>query len=157
MRKFTVEFYANSEYSVREKLQEIDNSISNINFDSLHYFQIQKIIQSKVYKSVSVKKSDISVNLSLPKYYDDYLHNLTKKNRHELNRKKRKFSDFVNSFELLESRENEIFNIFVSQHKKSKGEKSKFMTENVEAYFEELLKLIHLGTYGLIGARGICW
>ncbi len=25
-------------------------SISNINFDSLHYFQIQKILQSKVYK-----------------------------------------------------------------------------------------------------------
>ena len=68
-----------------------DNSISNINFDSLHYFQIQKIIQSKVYKSVSVKKSDISVNLSLPKYYDDYLQNLTKKNRHELNRKKENF------------------------------------------------------------------
>ena len=30
MRKFTVEFSANSEYSVRERLQEIDNSISNI-------------------------------------------------------------------------------------------------------------------------------
>ena len=30
MRKFTVEFYANSEYSVRERLREIDNSISNI-------------------------------------------------------------------------------------------------------------------------------
>ena len=30
MRKFTVEFFANSEYSVRERLQEIDNSISNI-------------------------------------------------------------------------------------------------------------------------------
>ena len=30
MRKFTVEFYAKSEYSVRERLQEIDNSISNI-------------------------------------------------------------------------------------------------------------------------------
>ena len=30
MRKFTIEFYANSEYSVRERLQEIDNSISNI-------------------------------------------------------------------------------------------------------------------------------
>ena len=68
-----------------------DNSISNINFDSLHYFQIQKIIQSKVYKSIRVKKSDISVNLSLPKYYDDYLQNLTKKNRHELNRKKENF------------------------------------------------------------------
>ena len=30
MRKFTVTFYANSEYTVRERLQEIDNSISNI-------------------------------------------------------------------------------------------------------------------------------
>ena len=44
----------------------------------------------------------------------------------------------MDSFELLESRENEIFKIFVSQHKKSKGEKGKFMTENVEAYFEDL-------------------
>ena len=30
MRKFTVTNYANSEYSVRERLLEIDNSISNI-------------------------------------------------------------------------------------------------------------------------------
>ena len=30
MRKFTVTIYANSEYSVRQRLQEIDNSISNI-------------------------------------------------------------------------------------------------------------------------------
>ena len=30
MRKFTVTIYANSEYTVRERLQEIDNSISNI-------------------------------------------------------------------------------------------------------------------------------
>ena len=30
MRKFTVTFYANSEYSVRDRLKEIDNSISNI-------------------------------------------------------------------------------------------------------------------------------
>ena len=30
MRKIKVEFYANSEYSVRERLQEIDHSISNI-------------------------------------------------------------------------------------------------------------------------------
>jgi len=125
---------------ISKKILE-DHSISDINFDSLHYFQIQKILQSAVYKSIRVKKTDISVNLSLPKHYDDYLRNLTKKNRHELNRKKRKFSDQIDSFELLESQEKEIFNIFVSQHKKSKGEKGKFMTEDVEAYFEELLKL----------------
>ena len=132
-----------------------DNSISNINFDSLHYFQIKKILQSEVYKSIRVKKSDISVNLLLPKYYDDYLQNLTKKNRHELNRKKRKFSDLVNTFELLESRENEIFKIFVSQHKKSKGEKGKFMTKNVEAYFGDLLKLDGWKIYYLSTDKGV--
>ena len=30
MRKFTVTIFANSEYSVRQRLQEIDHSISNI-------------------------------------------------------------------------------------------------------------------------------
>ena len=132
-----------------------ENSISDINFDSLHYFQIKTILQSKVYKSIRVKKSDISINLLLPKYYDDYLQNLTKKNRHELNRKKRKFLDFVNSFELLESRENEIFNIFVSQHKKSTGEKGKFMTESIEAYFEKLLKLDGWKIYYLNTNKGV--
>ena len=30
MRKFTVQFYANSEYAVRERLQEIGRSIDNV-------------------------------------------------------------------------------------------------------------------------------
>ena len=132
-----------------------DHSISNINFDSLHYFQIQKILQSNVYKSIRVKKSDISVNLLLPEQYDDYLQNLTKKNRHELNRKKRKFSDQIDSFELLESQGEEIFNIFVSQHKKSKGEKRKFMTKSVESYFEELLNLDGWKIYYLNTDKGV--
>jgi len=141
-------------FEISKKVLE-DNSVSNINFDSLHYFQIQKILQSEVYKSIRIKKSDISVNLFLPEQYDDYLQNLTKKNRHELNRKKRKFVDQVDSFELLESCENEIFNIFVSQHKNSKGEKGKFMTENIEAYFEELLNLDGWKIYYLSTDKGV--
>ena len=118
-----------------------DNAISKINLDSLHFFQIQKLLENEVYKSISIKKSDISVNLILPNLYEEYLQNLSKKNRHELNRKKRKFIDQIDSFELLESKENEIFKIFVSQHKNSKGKKGKFMTKNIESYFENLLKL----------------
>ena len=139
---------------INKKILE-DNSISNIIFDSLHYFQIQKILQSKVYKSIRVKKSDIAVNLLLPEHYDDYLQNLTKKNRHELNRKKRKFSEQIASFELLESSEKEIFEIFVSQHKKSIGEKGKFMTKSVESYFEELLNLDGWKIYYLNTDRGV--
>ena len=132
-----------------------DNFISNIIFDSLHYFQIQQFLQLDLYKSIRVKKSDISVNLLLPKKYDDYLQNLTKKNRHELNRKKRKFSEHIGSFELLSSKEKEIFNIFVSQHKKSAGDKGKFMTNSVEAYFEELLNLDGWKIYYLNTDKGI--
>ena len=139
---------------ISKKILE-DNSISRINFDSLHYFQIQKILQLEVYKSIRVKKSDISVNLLLPKKYEEYLQKLTKKNRHELSRKKRKFSDQVDSFELLESCENEIFKIFVSQHKKSKGEKGKFMTKSVEAYFHELLNLDGWKIYYLNTNKGV--
>ena len=132
-----------------------NNSILDINFDSLHFFQIQKILQQKVYKSIRVKKSDISVNLLLPEHYEDYLQNLTKKNRHELSRKKRKFLDQIDSFELLSSRDKDIFDIFVSQHKKSTGEKGKFMTKNVEAYFEELLNIEGWKIYYLNTEKGV--
>jgi len=132
-----------------------DNSISKIDLDSLHYFQIQKILENDVYKSITVKKADVSVNLILPHLYEDYLQNLTKKNRHELNRKKRKFLDQIDSFELSESKEKEIFNIFVSQHKNSKGEKGKFMTKDIEAYFENLLKLDGWKIYYLQTNKGV--
>ena len=51
-----------------------NNSISHVYFDSLHYFQIQKILQSEIYKSIRVKKSDISVNLLLPEHYECLLY-----------------------------------------------------------------------------------
>ena len=47
-----------------------DNAISKINLDSLHFFQIQKLLENEVYKSISIKKSDISVNLILPNLYE---------------------------------------------------------------------------------------
>ena len=56
-----------------------DNAISKINLDSLHFFQIQKLLENEVYKSISIKKSDISVNLILPNLYEEYLQNLSKK------------------------------------------------------------------------------
>ena len=66
---------------------------------------------------------------------------LTKKNRHELRRKKRKFDKENISYKLEESIEQDIFEIFISQHKTSKGEKGNFMTDMVEGYFRNLLNL----------------
>ena len=49
-----------------------ENNITSINFDSLHFFQIQDLVKELKYKSVRIKKSDISVNLALPTSYEDY-------------------------------------------------------------------------------------
>ena len=110
-------------------------------FDSLHFFQVQNLVEEINTKSVKIKKSDVAVNLILPKTYEEYLESLTKKNRHELRRKKRKFDNEIISFKLGESKEQDIFDIFISQHKESKGEKGKFMTDIVEEYFRNLLNL----------------
>ena len=118
-----------------------DNNIENINFDSLHFFQIQELVTNVNFDSIKIKKADVSVNLILPDSYKEYLQNLPKKKRHELNRKKRKFEERIESFKLSESKDQSIFKIFISQHRDSKGEKGKFMTDEVESYFKNLLNM----------------
>ena len=131
------------------------NNIKSINFDSLHFFQVQNLVNEIEFESAIVKKSDVSINLALPTSYEIYLKNLTKKNRHELKRKKRKFADEIILPELKESKDKDIFNIFISQHKKSKGEKGQFMTEKLENYFEALLKLEGWKIYFLETNKGV--
>ena len=138
------------------KKEILENSkINSINFDSLHFFQIQDIAKSTRFKSLKVKKTDISVNLTLPETYKDYLQNLTKKKRHELNRKKRKFVDQIESFELKESKDQDIFDIFILQHRDSKGEKGKFMTQEVESYFKNLLSMDGWKIYYIDTNKGV--
>ena len=131
------------------------HKIKKINLDSLHFFQVQDLVNQIKFESVRVKKSDVSVNLSLPDSYEEYLESLTKKNRHELKRKKRKFADETSSPELKESKDEDIFDTFISQHRQSAGEKGKFMTEIVENYFDSLLKLDGWKIYYLETDKGV--
>ena len=142
--------------SIVLKKEILENSkIKSVDFDSLHFFQIQDLAKSIRFKSLKVKKTDISVNLTLPETYKDYLQNLTKKKRHELNRKKRKFVDQIESFELKESKDQDIFDIFILQHRDSKGEKGKFMTQEVESYFKNLLSMDGWKIYYIDTNKGV--
>lgn len=129
--------------------------IKNVIFDSLHFFQVKDLVNQIKFESVNLKKSDVAVNLSLPDSYDEYLESLTKKKRHELKRKKRKFADEISSLSLKESKERDIFDIFISQHRDSAGEKGKFMTEIVENYFDSILKLEGWKIYYLETDKGV--
>ena len=142
--------------SIVLKKEILENrKINSVDFDSLHFFQIQDLAKSIRFKSLKVKKTDISVNLTLPETYEDYLQKLTKKKRHELNRKKRKFVDQIESFELKESKDQDIFDIFILQHRDSKGEKGKFMTKQVEYYFKNLLSLDGWKIYYIDTNKGV--
>ncbi len=70
-----------------------DLKIKNFELDSLSYFQIKQFLNQNTFTSIEIIKSDISVYLELPNSYESYLNELSKKNRHELKRKKRIFEE----------------------------------------------------------------
>ena len=70
-----------------EQISELN--INNFDLDSLSYFQVSEFLNHHSFSSIKIEKSDIAVYLQLPDNYDSYLKSLSKKNRHELKRKKR--------------------------------------------------------------------
>jgi len=116
-------------------------NISTIQLDSLIYDQIKQLLKNKQYKETIIKKSDHSISLNLPKNYDLYLENLGKKKRHELKRKKSKFTSQLGEIELENSNDLIIFDKFIKQHKLSYGEKGSFMNKEVELFFRDLLTI----------------
>ena len=115
--------------------------ISNLQLDSLTYEQVREHLKDKQYEDVTIKKSDHSISLSLPKNYDSYLENLGKKKRHELKRKKSKFMTHLGEIELQSGNDLAIFDKFIEQHKLSFGEKGSFMNKEVELFFRDLLAI----------------
>ena len=117
-----------------------DLKIENFHFDSLSYFQISQFLNQNTFSSIEIVKSDISVYLELPDSYESYLSTLSKKNRHELKRKKRIFVDKFGDISFEKSKNSDIFDEFVRLHKKSKGEKGKYMTETVVDFYRSLIE-----------------
>ena len=117
-----------------------DLKIENFHFDSLSYFQISQFLNQNTFSSIEIVKSDISVYLELPDSYESYLSALSKKNRHELKRKKRIFVDKFGDISFEKSKNSDIFDEFVRLHNKSKGEKGKYMTETVVDFYRSLIE-----------------
>ena len=115
--------------------------ISSLQLNSLTYEQVKELLSNKQLEEVIIKKVDQSISLNLPKNYHLYLENLGKKKRHELKRKKTKFSTQLGEIELQSSKDLSIFNKFVDQHKLSEGKKGSFMNKELELFFQNLLNI----------------
>ena len=90
---------------------------------------------------VEVIKEDVVPRLQLPKTWDDYLDNLSKKKRHEIRRKIRKLESF-GKVEFRELKESKLvkkeMDSFFDLHKSSSVEKSQFLNNKRGRFIEEV-------------------
>ena len=62
------------------------------------------------------------------------------RNRHELKRKKRIFEDKFDDFSYEQSKDEAIFDEFITLHRNSTGEKGDYMTEEIEKFYKALFE-----------------
>ena len=77
--------------------------------------------------------------VDLPDDYEAWLLSLSKKHRHEVRRKQRRFVDLVGEPDYERRDDPGAFAAFVGMHRRADGEKATFMTERAEGFFQTLL------------------
>lgn len=77
--------------------------------------------------------------LDLPQESGAWLSSLTKKHRHEVRRKQRRFVEVVGTPRYERRSDDEAFAAFVSMHRMADGEKGRFMTDQRVEFFRSLL------------------
>jgi CelD/BcsL family acetyltransferase involved in cellulose biosynthesis len=87
--------------------------------------------------STSVHTTALVVDL--PREPGAWLSSLTKKHRHELRRKQRRFADALGTAQYDRRSDDEAFAAFVSMHRTAAGRKGAFMTDQRVAFFRALL------------------
>ncbi|MBP1632578.1 MAG: family N-acetyltransferase [Acidobacteria bacterium] len=95
-------------------------------------------------REMRCRRHGLAAVLDLPASYDEYLAGLDGKERHELRRKQRRFAAAHGAGRLVEAGRAGL-GIFTALHRAARGPKGGFLTEEMEAFFADLL--------GLEGAR----
>jgi len=100
---------------------------------------------------VSCKVEDISLKLDLPPTWQEYLRTLTQKQRHEVRRKLRRFSEAGDvNYRIVEDSESasQSIALFLKLFRESRQDKAIFLTARMESFFTSLAKA--MGQAGLL-------
>ena len=89
---------------------------------------------------VEAVRHGAAFRIDLPASFDDFLAGLSKKERHELRRKYRRFEEVLGRPRLLGGTPDPV-GVFVELHRLAAGRKGKFMTAKRESFFRELALL----------------
>ena len=101
----------------------------------------------------NVTEHAIAAVLDLPDAYENWLMLLSKKERHETRRKRRRYETMVGPVS-VESFGLGKFDEFVALHRQSRDDKGQFMTDKMAAYFSDLLQLEGWSIDGLVDPEG---
>lgn len=89
--------------------------------------------------SVATREHSATLVLDLPTDYEAWLAMLSKKHRHEVRRKQRRFGELVGEAVYQRRSDPEAFAAFVDLHRKADGDKGAFMSARAERFFRALL------------------
>lgn len=102
---------------------------------------------------VTVVQHEAAFRIQLPGGFDDFLSGLSKKERHEMRRKHRRFEESRGRPRLLEGTPDPI-GVFVALHRLAPGRKGRFMTREREGFFRDLAALPEARVDILAGSSG---
>ncbi len=108
-------------------------------FDSLPAEAAEEL-KSGLEPDVSCTQHEAAFRIELPDDFDGFLAGLSKKERHELRRKHRRFGDALGAPHLLEGTADPV-GVLVQMHRMAEGRKGQFMTPERESFFRELAAL----------------
>jgi CelD/BcsL family acetyltransferase involved in cellulose biosynthesis len=112
---------------------------SAIAFDSLPVEAARPLASALSEAGATVTSAEHSATMVVDLRGDDYMVNLDGKHRHEIRRKIRRFEELFGDPGLR--RADSGFEVFVEMHRAAPGEKGGFMTDAMEAFFRDLLRI----------------
>ena len=86
-----------------------------------------------------ISEHESTAVLDLPPSYDDWLESIGKKERHEVRRKRRRFVAEFGDIEVVR-RGADAAESFYAMHRTSQGDKGGFMTDEMQAFFSDLIE-----------------
>ena len=90
--------------------------------------------------TAAFQQHEVSAVLELPETFDDYLGALSKKQRHEVRRKIRRFTETLGEPRLVRQAGSDAVEVFAEMHRRAHGDKATFMTERMADHFRTLEK-----------------
>jgi CelD/BcsL family acetyltransferase involved in cellulose biosynthesis len=114
---------------------------ADFSFDSLPGEALEPLASALATAGVTStsRSHDATLIIDLPADHEAWIGSLSKKRRHELKRKRRRFVDALGE-PLLERRtDREAFEAFIAMHRSSQEDKGRFMTDDMERFFWTLI------------------